>query len=183
MTTEQERSGWAAGSALELVSTAFLAESPDLSGDVAEYDRDFALEVLGFIQAVKRAAKTAEDAVSALVADHLGASKGIMFQGVWYFVGPDRKPQVHDPSALIHYLRDDWPSVVPPTKANIGALKKLVVARGDSPNAWQSFMEYVEGETPKLQQTSAEYAPLYAQRAKEGELVHRPTRKPKGIAS
>lgn len=107
---EAEQRAWVRSSALELASTALCAVEPDLSGDIADYDLEYALDVLGMLEALITATREARRQVSELIAAKL--------EGVQYYrhrdqiirVGRGGTWKVKDEDWLRHYLEemDAW---------------------------------------------------------------------------
>lgn len=151
---ERELRGLAASSALELVSTSYLAVEPDISGDIDDYSTDYALDVKGFLRAVKRAATEAESQLDQFIATKL--------EGVQYYRHRDQivkvggsgtwkvKDDVVNDGTLAEYIGSDWPQVVnlkaqgTVTKSRIEELERATI-RSLMPDADDKTVEkYVE---------------------------------------
>lgn len=101
---EAEQRARVRGSALELASTALCAVEPDLSGDIADYDLEYALDVLGMLEALTTATREARRQLSEFIASKL--------EGVQYYrhrdqiirVGRGGTWKVSNPEGLAGWL-------------------------------------------------------------------------------
>lgn len=101
---ERELRGLAASSALELASTSYLSTDIDVSGDVADYSLDYALDVLGYLEALQSATRTVRKQLEEFIATKL--------EGVQYYrhrdqiirVGRGGTWKVTNPEGLASWL-------------------------------------------------------------------------------
>lgn len=101
---ERELRGLAASSALELASTSYLSTEIDVSGDVADYSLDYALDVLGYLEALQSATRTVRRQLEEFIATKL--------EGVQYYrhrdqiirVGRGGTWKVTNPEGLASWL-------------------------------------------------------------------------------
>lgn len=125
---DREQRGHAAGSALELVSHAYLALEVDVSDSIEEFDLDYALDVKSYLQAVRRAASEIEKQVDAFVAAQLQPATYYRHRDSIVKVGGSGtwkvKEEPVNSGALAGYIGVDWPQVV-----NLKAVGAVTVTR------------------------------------------------------
>lgn len=125
---DSEERAHAAGCALELTSNAYLVVEPDLREDIEEYSLSFALDVKGYLQAVRRAASEIEKQVDTYVAAqlqpaiyycHRDSIVKVGGSGAWKV-----KEEPVNSGELAMYVGDDWI-----TSVNLKAQGALTVTR------------------------------------------------------
>lgn len=113
---DREQRGHAAGSALELVSHAYMALEVDVSDSIEEFDVDYALDVKGYLQAVRRAASEIEKQVDAYVAEQLQPATYYRHRDSIVKVGGSGSWKVKEETVnngtLAALIADDWPQAV-----------------------------------------------------------------------
>ena len=192
---DREQRGHAAGSALELVSHAYLALEVDVSDSIEEFDLDYALDVKSYLQAVRRAASEIEKQVDAYVAEQLKPATYYRHRDDIVKVGGSGawkvKEEVVNDGRLAEYIGSDWPYIVnlkaagAVTKTRLEglAVEKAQVS-GDEMLIEQAkaevakvFFEYKRNENA-ISVVRPEDAPKYAQALPEGERYIPKPKKP-----
>jgi hypothetical protein len=113
---EADYRAYAKGSAIELATTAYCAVSPDLSGDIADFDLTYALDVRGYLEALQSAVREARKQLDSFIAAKL--------EGVQYYRHRDQivkvggsgtwkvKDEVVNDGSLAAFIGPDWPLTV-----------------------------------------------------------------------
>jgi hypothetical protein len=204
---DKEQRGHAAGSALELVSHAYLALEFDASDSIEEFDLDYALDVKNYLQAVRRAASEIEKQVDAYVAAQLKPATYYRHRDSVVKVGGSGawkvKEETVNDGRLAKFIGSDWPLIVnlkasgAVTKSRIEALAQeriggefVGVGRSDETAEYlkqraaeamrHEFFEYKRNENA-ISVMRPEDAPKYAQALSEGERYIPKPKKPKAI--
>lgn len=174
---EAEQRAWVRGSALELASTALCAVEPDLSGDIADYDVDYALDVLGMLEALTTATREARRQVSEFIASKL--------EGVQYYRHRDQivkvggsgewvvRDEVVNDGSLAGYIGPDWPTVVN-LKARGVVTKTRIEALGALPEIRERelkrFFKYKRNDSA-ISAMPPDKAPKKAQALSHGQSI------------
>lgn len=188
---ERELRGLAASSALELASTAYLvpASDIDVSGDIEEMTLDYALDVLGYLEALQSATRTVRKQLEEFIATKL--------EGVQYYRHRDQiirvgrggtwkvKDEVVNDGTLARFLGADWVHIVnlkaqgAVTKTNIELLAQTNWVSPDATNedlqeaanqARSMFFEYKRNDSA-ISTMPPEKAPKKCQALEHGQSV------------
>ena len=154
---DREQRGHAAGSALELVSHAYLALEVDVSDSIEEFDLDYALDVKSYLQAVRRAASEIEKQVDAFVAAQLQPATYYRHRDSIVKVGGSGawkvKEEVVNSGRLAEYIGPDWPLIV-----NLKAVGAVTKTRLEGLAVEKA---QVSGDEMLIQQAKAEVARVF----------------------
>lgn len=128
-------------------------------------------DLIGRVEAVAAAARDLADQLKTELAARLGDNAVRIGDTVIRTV-PDRTDRIVDPDALVAWLGDDWPHVIPvtpSTRIRRRGLEAVAQRRGFDPDiTWDTFVATEWGE-PRLQAVPVSRAPKWAQQLAPGE--------------
>jgi hypothetical protein len=177
---EADYRAYAKGSAIELATTAYCAVSPDLSGDIADFDLTYALDVRGYLEALQSAVREARKQLDSFIAAKL--------EGVQYYRHRDQiiRPgqggtwKVKNPDYLRSWVEthDAWDVVnlAASGAVTVTRLKERAVLIGANPETVaETFMERVPSGGP-ITVLRPQDAPKKAQALPDGGKIERKPR-------